>query len=132
MNISGNCGKIVEGLDGLVMSTNFLLTMPSNILPLHLKQTFPPIIWIFIEGEGDGIESRLPFKFFSTLRKILQNWFHPIMRWAQIMCSVMPCSTNINDRSNTKDSKFNFRISTAWPINYVTLFRLVYMYLNVK
>ena len=36
-------------------------------MPLHLKQTFPPLIWIFFEGEGDGIESRLPFKIFSTL-----------------------------------------------------------------
>ena len=36
-------------------------------LPLHLKQTSPPIIGIFNEGEGDGIESRLPFKIFSTL-----------------------------------------------------------------
>ena len=44
-----------------------MLTMPRNVLPLHLKQTFPPIIWIFIKGEGDGIESRLPFKIFSTL-----------------------------------------------------------------
>ena len=35
--------------------------------PLHLKQTFPNIIWIFTEGEGDGIKSRLPFKIFSTL-----------------------------------------------------------------
>ena len=34
-----------------VMSTN------SNVL--HLKQSFPPMIWIFNEGEGDGIESRL-------------------------------------------------------------------------
>ena len=41
--------------------------MPNNILPLHFKQTFPPIIWIFTEGEGDKIESRLPFKIFSTL-----------------------------------------------------------------
>ena len=39
--------------------------MPSNALPLHLKQTFLPIIWIFTEG--DGIKSRLPFKKFSTL-----------------------------------------------------------------
>ena len=38
---------------------------PSNVLPYFLKQTFPPIIWIF--NEGDGIESRLPFKIFSTL-----------------------------------------------------------------
>ena len=42
--------------------------MPSNVLPLHLKQTLPPIIWIFTKGEGDGIESRLPFKIFSTLQ----------------------------------------------------------------
>ena len=40
-----------------------LLTMPSNVLPSHLKQTFPPIIFT----EGDGIESSLPFKVFSTL-----------------------------------------------------------------
>ena len=43
--------------------------MPSNVLPLRLKQTFPPIIWIFTEGEGDEVESRLPFKIFSTLPK---------------------------------------------------------------
>mgnify|MGYP007015627584 CR=1 FL=1 len=39
--------------------------MPSNVLPLHLKQT-----WIFTEGEGDGIESRVPFKIYSTLLTI--------------------------------------------------------------
>ena len=44
-----------------------LLTTPSNVLPLHLKQIFPPIIWIFTEGEDDGIKTRLPFKTFSTL-----------------------------------------------------------------
>ena len=41
--------------------------MPSNVFSLLLKQTFTPIIWIFTECEGDGIESRLPFKIFSTL-----------------------------------------------------------------
>jgi len=46
--------------------------MPSNVLPLHLKQTFPQIILIFTEDEGNGIESRLPFKKFSTL-KIKKN-----------------------------------------------------------
>ena len=30
-----------------------------------VKQTFPPIVWIFTEG--DGIESRNPFKVFSSL-----------------------------------------------------------------
>ena len=44
-----------------------LLTLPSNIFLLHLQQTFPPIIWIFTEGEGDRIETMLPFEIFSTL-----------------------------------------------------------------
>ena len=44
-----------------------LLTTPNNVLPLHFKQTFPTMIWIFNEGKGDGIKSRLPFKIFSTL-----------------------------------------------------------------
>ena len=41
--------------------------MLNNVLPLYLKQTFPPMIWIFTEGEGDEIKSRLPFKIFFTL-----------------------------------------------------------------
>ena len=54
-----------------------LLTTPSNVLPLHHKQTIPPIILIFTESEGDGIKTRLPFKIFSTLKgfiKISWNW----------------------------------------------------------
>ena len=63
------------------MYTNFfvfksLLTMPSNVLPLHLNQTFPPIIWVFTEGEGDGMKSRLPFKIFSTLKCHSRKTFH--------------------------------------------------------
>ena len=34
---------------------------------LYTSSKLPSIIWIFTEGEGDGIESRLPFKIFSTL-----------------------------------------------------------------
>ena len=44
--------------------------MPSNVFSLRLKQTFPPIIWIFTEGKGDEFESRIPFKNFSTLMRI--------------------------------------------------------------
>ena len=33
--------------------------------------TFSPIILILTEVEGDGIESRLPFKIFSTLKSFL-------------------------------------------------------------
>ena len=36
-----------------LLKTKSLLTMPSNILPLHRKQTFPHIIRIFTEGESD-------------------------------------------------------------------------------
>ena len=39
----------------------------SNVLPLRLKQTFPSRIWIFTDGEGYEIESRHPFRIFSTL-----------------------------------------------------------------
>ena len=54
-----------------------LLTTPINVLAVHLKQTFPPRIWMFSEGEGNGIESRLPFKIFSTSFKIfLQYIYH--------------------------------------------------------
>ena len=49
--------------------------MLSNVLPLHLKQIFPPIIWIFNEGEGDEIEFRLPFKIFSTLLSETLSYF---------------------------------------------------------
>ena len=41
-----------------------------HVLPLHLNQTFQPIIWISNEGEDDGIESRLRFKIFSTLNQV--------------------------------------------------------------
>ena len=47
------------------LNTKSLLTMPSNVLTLRLKQTFPSIILIFTEG--DEIESRLPVRIFSTL-----------------------------------------------------------------
>ena len=58
---------------------------PNNVLPLQLKQIFPPIIQIFTECEGGEIESRLPFKIFSTLIKVQvfrkgENWKnHPLV-----------------------------------------------------
>ena len=60
-------GKTLLGIVNELLKTKSLLTSPSNVLPLHFKQTFPLIIWIFTEGEGDEIESRLPFKKISTL-----------------------------------------------------------------
>ena len=49
-----------------LLNTKSLLTTPSNVSPLHLKQILS-IIWIFTEVEGDRIEYRLHFKIFSTL-----------------------------------------------------------------
>ena len=59
-----------QNIAGLCQQTFFfksLLTRPINVLPLRLKQTFPSIIWIFTEGEGDEIQSRLRFKIFFIL-----------------------------------------------------------------
>ena len=59
-----HCWNVVNKL----LNTKSLLTIiPSNVLSLCLKRTFPPIIWIFTEGESDMIESRLLFKIFFTL-----------------------------------------------------------------
>ena len=60
-------GKTLLSVVDKLLETKSLLTSPSNVLPLHLKQTFPHIILIFTEGEDDGIKSRLPFKIFFTL-----------------------------------------------------------------
>ena len=43
------------------------------------NKTFPAIIWIFAEGEGDGIESRLPFKIFSTLLQTRRLAMHTLV-----------------------------------------------------
>ena len=50
-----------------VLSTYFIVQTfcwqgPAMFCLYTVKPTFPPIIWIFTEVEGDGIESRLPFK----------------------------------------------------------------------
>ena len=37
-------GKTMSGVVNELLNTNNLLTMPSNVLPLHLNKTFPPII----------------------------------------------------------------------------------------
>ena len=67
-----------------------MLATPSDVLSLHLKQTFPPKILIFTEGEGDGIKSRLPFKIFSTITNSKSTiykifLFHPHENQDQMM-----------------------------------------------
>ena len=78
-------GKTLLGIVNKLFIFKSLLTTHSNVLPLHLKQTFSPIIWIFNEGEGDRIEFGLPFKIFSTLLSnnskffcfVLGYWLNP-------------------------------------------------------
>ena len=62
---SAHSGNGYLALVGAEQETKKIVDSTSNVLPLHLKQTFPPTIWIFTEG--DGIKSSLPFKIFSTL-----------------------------------------------------------------
>ena len=61
------------------------------------QATFPDIIWIFTEGEDDWIEFRLPFKIFSTLKKIsthcVSYFFSPFLQlveFALITCRHVP------------------------------------------
>ena len=54
-------GKTLLDVVKKLLNSKSLLTMPSNVLPIRLKQTFPPIIWIFTEGKCDEIKTRLPF-----------------------------------------------------------------------
>ena len=50
-------GKTMLSVFNKLLKTKSLLILPSNVLPYYLKYIFPPIIWIF--PEGDGIKSRL-------------------------------------------------------------------------
>ena len=52
-------GKTLLGIVNKLLEAKSLLTSPSNVLPYYLKETFPLMIWIFTEVEGDGIKSRL-------------------------------------------------------------------------
>ena len=52
---------------GVVKHSKTFVYNAQQCFALHLKQNFQPIIWIFNEVEGDGIESRLPVRIFSSL-----------------------------------------------------------------
>ena len=73
-----------------VITTNFLFSKVCWQPPAMFSLYTSSIIWIFTEGEGDGIESRLPFKIFSTLQCTYFSSFfkiskhstsHPIFRY---------------------------------------------------
>ena len=102
-------GKTLLGVVNKLCVFKSLLTSPSNGLPHYLKKTFPSIIWIFTEGEGDGIKSRLAFKFFSTLTRIqLQKFL------------------------NFWPSKLTLRIISSWDTKKIWGLRLVNLWSKTK
>ena len=61
-----------------------------------------PIIWIFSEGEGDGIESRLPFRIFSTLSDTTALSFYSVQKYYiffQMMPNIFHGKANTNELS---------------------------------
>ena len=90
-------GKTLLGDVNKLFVLKSLLTTPSNVLLLHLKPTFPPIIWIFTEG--DGIESRPSFKIFFTL-----NWYVTLWRVSDLMFS--PPKSESFDLESSSSSPF--------------------------
>ena len=100
-----------------VLWTKCLLTMPSNVLPLH--QTFPHIIWIFTEDEGDGIFSTLHQIYYrivasrSTSRLVTPQWgvknksFRSLRYSSYLTNTSYVCQVAIiSKRSNDKQKSF--------------------------
>ena len=130
-----------------VMSTNFffsksLLTMPSNGLSLHLKETFPPIILIFTEGYL--LKSFILYKFqfsknFEQWEQVLQAWLAylsfffvknnlitlKISRFAISDEQNIPCcKTYVKTlASEGREAKVLYRVSHMYLDNFVRLFR---------
>ena len=107
-----------------------MLTTPSNVLPLHLKQTFSHVIWIFTECEGDGIKSRLPFEIFSTLKGDFTVEFPKIKLAVQNLLILLfvyyyianfSPTLNFGGCINKRPAKFchkNTNISMNWEIDW--------------
>ena len=104
-----------------------LLTTPNNVLSLHLKQTFLPIIWIFTVGEGNGINSRLPFEIFSTLNEALEfsasickwwQWIQSFRTYSEIWFSVVH-STGFLSCIFFLSEENQFNIFEGWLYNKI-------------
>ena len=138
-------GKTLLGVVNKLFVFKSLLTTPSNVLPLHLKQTFLPKIWISNEGKGDRIESRLPFKIFCTLSMKFQNlnmpppWdcsnrhyfirLHTVLserEWHGLMLAI---ETNMKNLEFPNFSKQNFKIFQNKISKYFNL--LIYLHNRV-
>ena len=90
-----------------------LSTMPSNVLPLHLKQSFLPIIWTFTEGEGDRIKSRLPFKILSVYFNTDVNEKFVRLRTIDLGLKLNECSLHLYFKATTSESLSEFAISSS-------------------
>ena len=106
-----------------------LLTTPSNVnvLPLHLKETFQHIIWIYKEGEGDGIKSRLPFTIFFTLPCTIDNVSSPNQRhpplWHRwFIVHILHAFKLIRSHQTSRNYVFHSRKSFVHPKKYVRRF----------
>ena len=101
------------GVVNKLLKTKSWLTSSSNVLPYCLKESFTPIVWIFTEVEGDGIESRLSSWIFSTLLEVewatwnsnlertlqviypLRNWKSRVRMFSSIICNVAHIENDI-------------------------------------
>ena len=96
--------------------------MPSNGLLLNHKQTFAPIIHIFTDGEGDRIESRLPFKIFSILTEttaIDQNGCIPTLARYYLNASVAVHLVPSYVRVTSVLSSCNFLFTAFYLLHFV-------------
>ena len=103
------------------------MTMPSTVLPLHLKQTFQPIIWILTEGEGDGIEPRLPLRIFSTLLGVAKNLGNELTPKEDTCCTNKSLKRFVS-RSEEVEHRLLPPFNAAW---YDTL-QIIHTYLQVN
>ena len=74
-----------------LLNTKSLLTTPSNVLPLNLKQTFPPIIWT-LKGKVMGLNTGYLLKYFILS---FINALNPL--YLQERCIVHPHTTHFED-----------------------------------
>ena len=119
---------MLDDVNNLFVLKSFLTT-PKNVLPFHLKQIFLPIIWIFTEG--DGIESRLPFKIFSTLINMAKLDVNFLVQNQTTTCNYCTMLFNFYNfskehpyfriRSNCKGVCLFQGVHLFWTIDYVPL-----------
>ena len=124
-------GKTLLGVVNKLLKTKSLLTSPSNVLPLHPKQTFRLLNWIFTQDEGDGIEFRISSLIFSTLLNVTSfgltcacnaedlSW---CTWWSTIVCSFqslfLPFFPSVCDPAmKSGECQYGLgRIQFCWPL----------------